>query len=205
MAKIAYLRKGQLVVRRFRVRTRESTYTRRGFLDSEARLMSEMSAKRRETSGVIQGMMRHRTAILRESQKSELDIREYNERIYQDYLNMGCRNRIKGETFAHYFKDNYYTYLDGFKKYRANKQLKNPGFWADAPDYDEQDGVGIKFTLKKGENKVQKTRLKSLYADREKFDQAMIRVTGVDPKEYKRLERERNEVQYKIDEIERNR
>lgn len=173
-------------MRRHIIKTRPSSWARRGFLIEERYFLSEIS-RAGARAPYVQAMSRRRISLNANRVKYGWTMREYRRRVYAEYVKVGVREKGKWETYRHYFKATFYDYFTA---------------WKERTPLDPEWETPRKKRLwrVKGEPRAQTTKRKMLQAKvvglNDKITRAMMRG---DQAERRRLESERNRYQMKLD------
>lgn len=171
-------------MRKHIVKTRESTWIRRGFLKQEAYYLSELSRAGAKAPYIL-ALRRHRSALLGAKAKYGWSQREFNKRVIKDYEKL-VLPKYKGGSYKQYLKKHFYDLFELYKdKVPVGKEYKSPT---------KKDRRKYKIV-----NKPQKTMKESLQSkldDNEmKIRQAIA--SGNQP-ERRRLEKERDIIRNRI-------
>ena len=176
-------------ISRHRERTRVGTWRRRGFLPEERYYMSEMS-RSGTASPAIQGMIKQRVMrLLSNKARYGWTQRQYRLHVVAEYERCGIRARRKRESIRHYILKTYYDYFEYFKK-------TEPG----GMDYDYLEERKMK--LLKSDKVKHPTMRKQLKRNIEDWNRKILgAMQRGDQEERKRLERERNNYQRRLDRL----
>ena len=110
------------MARRHIVKTRVSSWTRRGFTSEEAYYLSEIS-KAGAKAPYIQAMIRRRLSLNANRVRYEWSANEYRRRIIEEYQKFGLP-KYKGGNYRWYIDKYFYDYLTALK----DKTPKDPEY-----------------------------------------------------------------------------
>lgn len=174
-------------MRRHIAKTHKSTWARRGYLPEETLYLSEIS-RAGARAPYIRAMTRHRIALNANRVRYGWSVEEYRRRIIKDYEKLGLPKFVGG-SYKQYLKRNFYDILTEFK---------------DRTPYDPewQTPRRKKMIRIKGEPKAQTSRRKMLYQQLEDNASKQRRVIASnDQRELRQLQKQRDGIQRKIDNL----
>lgn len=116
---IEVVRGGETVRLHKPVYTTAGRWIRRGFTASEARELQYLSPNGRATD-YVQMMIRHRTALYGAAVRYDWTPAQYRRALEMDYIQQGLRERRRFESYADYFAQMFYPYLNKWHEKSPN-------------------------------------------------------------------------------------
>jgi len=170
------------------VRTRTSTWERKGFTPEEARWLSEISRAGSEAP-YIQALMRSRHSLIAHKVRYGWSTEKYRQMVAKKYEQLGIAP-FRGGSYSQYLKKHFYDMLTAYKdRTPYEPEWKTPR--------KKRYGVRVK-----GEPKVQTSRRKMIVNKIAELNNKINKaVARGNQRERRLLEKERNSWQTKLDNL----